>query len=75
MVSMKPAPPAVAELGASDVMAGGGRAAGRLWMAIATGANPAGKGEPGSGVRAPLLVLMAYAETLLEGLIVRLVPA
>src|SRR5713226_1890339 len=36
------------------------------WPAIATerGATPAAKGEPGTGVKAPVVLLMVYAKTL-----------
>jgi hypothetical protein len=65
-VSVKPAPPAVAELGVSDVMTGRAGVIGWLRIAIAAGLIPAAKGEPGTGVKAPLLELIAYAEILSE---------
>lgn len=63
-VSVKAGLPALAEFGASDVMAGRAGVMGWLKIANATGPPPAAKGEPGKGVRAPLLELIACAETL-----------
>src|SRR5690242_19262727 len=51
---VKAGPPAVVELGASDVIAGGAGAAGRLWMAIAIGVSGVRNGDPGTDVRAPV---------------------
>src|ERR1700681_3858745 len=60
-VSVKAGPPAVTELGAMAVIATEGVIA-WLRMAIAAGAFPTAEGEPGTGVKAPLLELMVYAE-------------
>jgi hypothetical protein len=64
-VSVMAGPPAVAELGAMAVMARDG-VIGWLRMANAEGPFPAANGEPGTGIKAPLLVTMAYAEMVLE---------
>ncbi len=65
-VSVKAGPPAVAELGARVAMVPTGSVMPRRRRANPAGPFPAAKGEPGTGVKAPLAALIVYAEMVLE---------